>query len=92
MSPKHKVPEKAVVPDMRAPVTLPVDVDQCQVEIEPAPIEKLVGMGATNFRCPHKPTWILTSGMGAMSVCNDHKRIADEQLQDFTAQPIVRRK
>jgi hypothetical protein len=92
VSPKRKLAHKVVVPDLKAPVVLPVDVDQCQVDVEPSPVEKLAGLGVTTHRCPKKPTWIITSHMGAMSVCNDHKKIADEQLRDFTAQPIVRRK
>ena len=75
-------------------ITLPVDVDQCQVEISEA-------VSASNFmrfgpppkaeRCTKETRWIGCANGGMMGLCDRHKKMAVAEIDGATFQPIVRR-
>jgi len=83
---------RATVIDM-GPVTLPVNVDQCQVEIRTEPGAETMfrfGPPPQPRECGQPVEWIGNKNGGAMGLCEKHKRMAEKELSGVTLQPVVR--
>jgi hypothetical protein len=72
---------------------IPVDLDRCQAETVPRPIDRLMALGVPpNRRCERKPRWIAYHGGGSMSLCEEHARKCKLQVPDATFQRIKGRR
>lgn len=78
------------------PITLPVNVDECQVEIRTSvsAAETVFSFGpkAVTRECGDKASWIGMANGGAMGLCNKHKTMGEKEIFGFSAQPILRSK